>query len=276
MHDRNGLTLVLVFPLLLALAACGRVEPPLVLATTTSLGTAGVLDRVLPAYREATVRPVLVGSGRALEMLAAGTADVVISHAPAREAAMLRAHPSWYYRKILYNDFLIVGPGDDPAAVGQAADAVDAMRRIAASGATFLSRGDESGTHERERALWAEAGTAPEGSRLVVAGAGMGQTLRVASGAGAYTLTDRGTFQALRNSISLVALHEGDPRLLNTYAVIAAPDRAKGMAFGRWLAEGAGSDVLRGVVTGGEIRGFSVWPAGSERSRPDATPGRPR
>lgn len=269
-------TLVVLVPFLCALAACGRVEPPVVLATTTSLGTAGVLDRVLPAYREETVRPVLVGSGRALEMLAAGTADVVISHAPAREAAMLRTHQSWYYRKILYNDFLIVGPSDDPAGVAQAADAVDAMRRIAASGATFLSRGDESGTHERERALWAEAGTAPDSARLVVAGAGMGQTLRVANGAGAYTLTDRGTFQALRSSISLAALHEGDPRLLNTYAVIATPDRERGMAFGRWLAEGAGNDVLRDVVTGGEIRGFTIWPAGSEASRPEATPGRPR
>lgn len=276
MHGCSWRTLAAIVAVLVAPAACGRVEPPVVLATTTSLGTAGVLDRVLPAYREETVRPVLVGSGRALEMLAAGTADVVISHAPAREAAMLRTHPSWYYRKILYNDFLIVGPPDDPAAVAQAADAVDAMLRIAASGATFLSRGDESGTHERERALWAEAGTVPDSSRLVVAGAGMGQTLRVASGAGAYTLTDRGTFQALRSSISLAALHEGDPRLLNTYAVIATPDRERGMAFGRWLAEGPGNDVLRAVVSGGEIRGFTIWPAGSEASRPDATPGRPR
>jgi tungstate transport system substrate-binding protein len=257
---------------LLSLPACAREDPPLVLATTTSMGASGLLDRVLPAYEAATVRPVLVGSGRALEMLAAGTADVVISHAPARETEMLKTHPSWWYRKILFNDFLIVGPREDPGAVAGAADALEAMRRIAASQAAFLSRGDESGTHERERALWAEAGAAPPGERLVVAGAGMGQTLRIASATGAYTLTDRATFEALQQSIALVILHEGDPRLLNTYAVIAGPERESGLAFAQWLAEGRGADVVRRTVSGAEIRGFSTWPEGAERHYPGARP----
>ena len=261
---------------LLSLTACARAQPPLVLATTTSMGASGLLDRVLPAYEAATVRPVLVGSGRALEMLAAGTADVVVSHAPARETEMLKAHPSWWYRKILFNDFLIVGPREDPGAVAAAADTLDAMRRIAASRTPFLSRGDESGTHEREQALWAEAGTAPADGRLIVAGAGMGQTLRIASATGAYTLTDRASFETLQHSIALVILHEGDPRLLNTYAVIATPERAAGFAFARWLASGDGAEVLRRVVTGGEVPGFSTWPEGAERHHPAAQPIRPQ
>jgi tungstate transport system substrate-binding protein len=264
----------LVWLAVVALAACGRAEPPIVLATTTSVGNSGLLDRLLPEYDE-VVRPVLVGSGRAIEMLASGTADVVISHAPEREAAALGEHPVWWYRKILFNDFLIVGPPHDPARVRNAQDAVDAMRRIAAGHTTFLSRGDESGTHERERGLWREAGVQPDGERLVVAGAGMGQTLRIASGTGAYTLTDRGTFAALRQSVDLEILHEGDERLLNTYAVLADPRRTRGELFARWLAEGDGQRVLRELLSGGEVRGFSVWPNGAGRDRPDAPP-RPR
>jgi tungstate transport system substrate-binding protein len=254
-----------------ALAACGRAEPPIVLATTTSVGNSGLLDQVLPEYGE-VVRPVLVWSGRAIEMLASGTADVVISHAPEREKVALGEHPDWWYRKILFNDFLIVGPRDDPAGVRDAHDAVDAMRRIATGNSRFLSRGDESGTHERERALWREAGVQPDGARLVVAGAGMGQTLRIAGGTGAYTLTDRGTFEALRQSVRLEVLHEGDERLLNTYAVLADPRRDRGERFARWLAEGDGQRVLRELVTSAEVRGFSVWPSGADRNRPDATP----
>jgi tungstate transport system substrate-binding protein len=264
----------LVWLAVVALAACGRAEPPIVLATTTSVGNSGLLDRLLPEYDE-VVRPVLVGSGRAIEMLASGTADVVISHAPEREAAALGEHLGWWYRKILFNDFLIVGPPHDPARVRNAQDAVDAMRRIAAGHTTFLSRGDESGTHERERGLWREAGVQPDGERLVVAGAGMGQTLRIASGTGAYTLTDRGTFAALRQSVDLEILHEGDERLLNTYAVLADPRRTRGELFARWLAEGDGQRVLRELLSGGEVRGFSVWPNGAGRDRPDAPP-RPR
>jgi tungstate transport system substrate-binding protein len=253
-------------------AACSRADGPLILATTSSVANSGLLDIVLAAYRGGTVRPVLVGSGRALDMLAAGSADVVISHAPARETAALAAHPSWTYRKILYNDFLIVGPPEDPAGVAGAGDAVEAMTRIAQSAARFLSRGDESGTHERERDLWASAGVEPEPARLVVAGAGMGQTLRVAGSTGAYTLTDRGTYEALRESIRLRVLLEGDPRLLNTYAVVADPRSESGALFARWLSEGAGRDVMEEVLRAGRVRGFVLWPSGAPGSAPAARP----
>jgi tungstate transport system substrate-binding protein len=257
---------------IVGLTACSRAEDPLVLATTTSVGNSGLLDRILPGYERATVRALLVGSGRALDMLAAGTADVVISHAPARESAMLEAHPTWWYRKILFNDFVIVGPAEDPAGVKGAPDAVEAMRRIARSSSPFLSRGDESGTHERERELWSAARVSPDPKRLVIAGAGMGQTLRIASSTGGYTLTDRGTFEALAESITLVVLHEGDPRLLNTYAVIADPRKRRGAEFARWLADGAGRDLLSKALQDGGLKGFSLWPENAERTTPAARP----
>ena len=261
-----------IWLVLFSLPGCGRPHRPLVLATTTSVGNSGLLDRSLPGYETVTVRPVLVGSGRALEMLAAGTADVVISHAPNRETAMLASHPSWWYRKILVNDFMIVGPPEDAAGVRHATDAIGAMAKIAESTATFLSRGDESGTHEREGELWQAVGSRPDRSRLVIAGAGMGQTLRIASRTGAYTLTDRGTFTTLAASIELVILHEGDARLLNTYAVIADPDTARGFEFARWLADGSGRKLIQGTLESGRVRGFEMWPAGVDGSSPAARP----
>lgn len=254
------------------LAGCARASGPVILATTSSVGNSGLLDAVLSEYRDGIVRPVLVGSGRALDMLAAGSADVVISHAPAREAAALAAHPSWTYRKILYNDFLIVGPLEDPAGVAHTTDAVSAMVRIARSGARFLSRGDESGTHEREQELWQAAGLSPAAGRLVIAGAGMGQTLRIAGSSGAYTLTDRGTFETLRQSVQLTVLHEGDPCLLNTYAVVADPHNERGDHFARWVTQGVGRDVIAAVLREQRVRGFTAWPAGVPGSGPSALP----
>jgi tungstate transport system substrate-binding protein len=254
------------------LSGCGGTAQPVVLATTTSVSNSRLLDRVLPAYDGPTVQTIQVGSGRALEMLARGTADVVISHAPEREAEMLRRHQTWLYRKVLYNDFIIVGPPADPAGIAGTADAVEAVRRIANAGERFLSRGDESGTHERERKLWIEAGIVPSGQQAIVAGAGMGQTLRIASQTGAYTLTDRGTFEALERSIGLRVLVSGDPRLLNTYAVIADSLNDQGIRLARWLADGNGQQALSEALLSGEVRGFTVWPAARKGTRPDARP----
>ena len=257
---------------LLLVAGCSRHDGPVILATTSSVGNSGLLDAVLPEYRAATVRPLLVGSGRALDMLGAESADVVISHAPARETAALATHPDWVYRKFLYNDFLIVGPDDDPAGVRGAADALDAMRRIARSTSRFLSRGDESGTHERERELWSAAGATPQGSNLVIAGAGMGQTLRIAGSSGAYTLTDRGTFEALKASVKLAVLSEGDPRLLNTYAVVWSPKNERGARFANWLTEGAGREVIATALRERRVTGFTPWPRDVDGSKPSMQP----
>lgn len=255
-----------------ALAACGRTStPPLVLATTTSVANSGLLDRLLPEY-DVSVRVSAVGSGLALKLLAAHDADVAITHAPQREAEVLRDHAAWSYRKVFWNEFIIVGPPADPAAVGTAPDVTTAMRRIATSGTRFISRGDDSGTAEREGRLWALAGTKPAADRLVVAGASMGQTLRIASSTGAYTLTDEGTFAALSASLALQVLHKGDTRLVNTYAVVADPGRRRGMRFADWLADGRGRTHLARVLAEGLVRGFHLWPDRAPRDRPEYLP----
>jgi tungstate transport system substrate-binding protein len=266
---RRNIATLWTLTLLLA-GGCTRSAATVTLATTTSVANSGLLDQILPAYQFA-VRPIQAGSGRALDMLASGQADVVISHAPAREAEYLRMHPSAFYRKVLYNDFLIVGPATDPAHITGLADAVTAMQRIAQSGARFLSRGDESGTHDRERQLWTAAGVNALSPHIVVAGAGMGQTLRIASETDAYTITDRGTFEALRGSVRLRELLSGDQRLLNTYAVIAEPSNDQGIRFARWLAEGDGRGTLEKMLLSRQVTGFTLWPDRVPANSPDAT-----
>ena len=263
-----------LLPIVLALTAisCSRVPSPrLVLVTTTSVGNAGLLDVLTPKYEKGqgvTFGVHLAGSGRALQMLARGDADVVISHAPDAEASALKAHPDWWYRKIMFNDFLLVGAPADPADVRSAASLHDALRRIAASEPGFVSRADESGTHEREQALWTFAGVAPKHS--LPTGQGMAMTLRITSDRGAYTLTDRATWLRFADSLHLAPVHEGDPRLLNTYAVIVGPgaQRMEAMTFANWLVEGAGRDIISTVP------GFTVWPSSRPGTQPHDLPKR--
>jgi tungstate transport system substrate-binding protein len=254
--------------------ACGsHQEPPryLALATTTSVGNSGLLDVLAPAWqRDAAIeiRPTLVGSGRALRMLASGQADVVISHAPDAEAAALREHgTAWRYRKIMYNDFVVVGPGGDPASLRGAATMEDALRRLVRAKVRFVSRGDQSGTHEREQALWRLAGESPSAELVLTSGAGMAVTLRQASDREAYTLTDRATFEQLKASLRLAIVWQGDPRLLNTYAVVVdtmGPRGAAAAAFASWLSEGAGRKAIEAYrIAGSDIRPFTVWPVGA-------------
>lgn len=262
---------------LLALSAgCAR-RPGcvLVLATTTSVGYSGVLDALSPPFTREThceVRQHLVGSGLAIGLLAKGEADAVISHAPAQEAAALGSHPGWWYRKILFNDFILVGPPADPAGVAGAPAIGDAMRRVANGPARFISRGDLSGTHEREQALWRLAGVSSVVPNVVVAGQGMGPTLRVASETGSYTLTDRGTYLRLQESVQLRIVFEGGAELVNTYAVIADSSSPIAMRFASWLADGDGRALIERVTTSGQIRGFTVWPRGRKREDPGARP----
>lgn len=163
----------------------------IVLSTTTSVANSDFLDVLLPRFREQTgveVHAHLVGSGLAIRMLDTGDADMIITHAPEAEASALRNDPTWRYRKIMFDEFVLVGPQDDPAHVKGVASAVDAMRRIAASRSTFLSRSDSSGTHERQEQLWRLAGTRPSADRLVVALTRI-NTLRISSLA--YATEDR-------------------------------------------------------------------------------------
>ena len=166
----------LLAALLLTGLACRPAPDPIILATTTSVANSGLLDATLPAFERQTrlqVRSLPVGSGRALRMLADEQADVVISHAPQQEIEMLRDHADWWYRKIFFNDFLIAGPAADPGRVRDSSDALDAFRRIQQSSARFVSRGDQSGTHEREKLLASDAGVSFSPDRLLITGQGM-------------------------------------------------------------------------------------------------------
>jgi tungstate transport system substrate-binding protein len=216
-----------------------------ILATTTSTADTGLLDALAPVFLDATgltLKPIAVGSGAALEMGERGEADVLLIHSPAAEEAFMAGGYGTERRTVMFNDFIIVGPVQDPAGIAEASDANDAMTRIAAAQATFVSRGDDSGTHALERRLWEAAGIAPEGDWYTESGSGMGDTLNIAAERGGYTLTDRGTYLSLQDRLGLDVLVEGDPALLNVYHVILVNpengrsiDEAAGRAFLEFL-----------------------------------------
>ena len=268
-HDAEGRRMkgTLIAITVLCAAACNGHGAArfLDIATTTSVANSGLTDVLLPAFQKETgitVRLMLAGSGRALQMLARGDVAAAISHAPELEASVLRDHPTWKYRKFMYNDFVIVGPNEDPARVKEAATAREAFRRIAVSKAEFVSRGDESGTHTRERALWREAGVSPNTARLIAGGQGMAGTLRVASARDAYTITDSATFAQLAPVLNLTVLFQRDPALLNTYAVIVANSEAARDAhlFATWLTSGNGREAIRAFRVRGYVIAFRPWP----------------
>ena len=273
------MTRALCLAVAVAGAACERPSAYLVLATTTSVGNSGLLDALLPVWQQShavEIRPTLAGSGRSLRMLADGEADVVISHAPTAEAETLGQRRGWRYTKIMFNEFVIAGPPADPAGVRSETTLDGALRRLASSGAPFVSRSDRSGTHEREQWLWKAAGAAPAQAALLTSGAGMAVTLRQASDRRAYTLTDRATFDQFTSQLDLVIVWAGDPRLLNTYAVIVDPAGPRGDAarqFADWLADGAGRALIaRYRIEGSEVQPFEPWPRGAPRDEPDALP----
>jgi tungstate transport system substrate-binding protein len=250
-------------------AACvlATERPRLDIATTTSVQNSGLLESLLPRFHEATVRVHAAGSGRALEMLEDGVVDLVISHAPQTEARYLAGHPTWSYRKLAFNRFVVLGPSDDPARVRGTTSVVDAFRRIAAAPVDFVSRGDGSGTHERELGLWTRAGRAPPAGRLLVSGRSMAVTLRQAHEKQAYTLSDEATYWQLQRQLDLVVVAAGDDLLLNTYAVIHPRDIDDAARFAEWLTRGDGRSHIDAHVIEGRVA-FHVWPV----SCPDATP----
>ena len=218
-----------------------------ILATTTSTRDAGLLDSLLPVFERKSgyhVKVIAVGSGQALEMGRRGDADVVLAHAPAAERVLADSGYFLGRRLVMHNDFVIVGPASDPAGLRGLSDAVAAMRRIAATPATFVSRGDQSGTHKLEQSLWKLVGGAsPTGVRWYVeSGQGMAATLQMADQKRAYTITDRATYLAWRDKVQLVPEVEGDPLLYNVYHVMEvspsnAPrvNTAGGKAFADFL-----------------------------------------
>lgn len=232
-----------------------------ILSTTTSTQDSGLLDVLVPMFERATgytVKPIAVGTGQALALAARGEADVTLAHAPALETQYIAEGKLLNRRLVMYNDFVIVGPPDDPAGVAGGRGAVEAVRRVAAAGARWVSRGDNSGTHLRERALWKEAGVPPAGPWYIESGQGMGATLVIAHDRQAYTLSDRATYLAFRQRLALAVAVEGDRRLRNIYAVLEVSpangprvNTAAGKAFADFLVA---TDAQRVIATFGVER----------------------
>ena len=215
---------VAVIAVLVAAAGAAAAQD-LILATTTSTRDAGLLDSLLPEFERRTgyhVRVIAVGSGQALALGRRGDADVVLSHAP--DAERVLADSGYFTRRLLvmHNDFLVVGPADDPAGLRGMNDATAAFRRLGAHAARFVSRGDRSGTHQMELGLWRRAGVTlpPPTGWYAEAGQGMGETLQMADQKRAYTLIDRATYLVWRDRVSLVPMVEGDSALYNVYHVL--------------------------------------------------------
>jgi tungstate transport system substrate-binding protein len=210
--------------LLFLCARAGADAPrPVILATTTSVQDTGLLDVVLPRFTKKTgipVKPIAVGTGQALALAAKGEADLVLVHSPEAEEKFMAEGHGKRRRPFAHNDFVIVGPPADPAHVKAQKHAAAALAAIAAARATFVSRGDDSGTHKKERALWKAAGLEPARPWYVETGSGQAQTLLVASQRRGYALSDRGTFLSLKGKVELAVVNEGDPALLNRYSVI--------------------------------------------------------
>jgi len=194
-----------------------------ILSTTTSTQDSGLLDVLVPLFEKQTgysVKTVSVGTGQALAQAAKGDADVVLVHAPSLEKKYVSDGKLLNRRLVMYNDFVIIGPKEDPAKIKSAKTALAALKLIEQSKSPFVSRGDNSGTHNLEKTLWKEAGITPKGDWYIEAGQGMGATLNIANERNAYTITDRGTLLALRNRVNLPILVEGDKALLNIYSVM--------------------------------------------------------
>ena len=205
----------------------GYNEDELILATTTSLNDSGLLDMLVPIFEDehgVKVKIIAVGTGAALRMGAEGNADVLLTHAPESEQVLVDAGDVTRRTLIAYNDYIVVGPADDPAGVAGMSDVSAALSQIARQGSPFASRGDDSGTHKKELSLWSDAGLAPSSdadSWYLEVGQGMSATLTVANQRSAYALCDRGTYLALSSDVAdLIPLVEGDPKLLNFYSVM--------------------------------------------------------
>ena len=241
-HRRAVLAIVSALGLLATNTGCGPAGDAIVLAATTSTYDSGLLDSLVARFKSGhpdyMVRSVVVGSGQALELGRRGDADVLLVHAPETEERFMADGHGVDRVPVMYNDFLLVGPANDPAGVRGVLDAASALATVAEAGARFVSRGDDSGTHLREMALWRTAGVSPQGTWYLVSGQGQGTSLQLASERGAYTLVDRATFSTFRGLLRLQPLVQGDPSLINLYSVIrtsraAHPVRAS--VFADWL-----------------------------------------
>jgi len=247
-----------------ALPATAEDKPFIIVQSTTSTQNSGLYDHILPIFTEATgieVRVVAVGTGQALKNAQNGDGDVLLVHAKPAEEKFVA--DGWGVERfdVMYNDFVIVGPKDDPAKVKETAGIGPALAAIMNATAPFASRGDDSGTHKKEVALWKTAGLDPSGASGTwyrETGSGMGATLNVAAGMGAYALTDRATWLKFANKGDLEIVYEGDPALFNQYGVILVnPERhshvkaVEAQAFIDWLLSEAGQSAIASYTLNG-------------------------
>ncbi len=256
------------------LPSCSRQEAkreaPAVLkmATTTSTDNSGLLGAILPAFEKAhnaKVAVIATGSGKAIKLGENGDVDIVFAHAPELEEAFTASGYGVNRTSIMYNYFILLGPDEDPAEVRGAGTAPEAYRRIAAAQAALVSRGDESGTHQKEKEIWAEvSGSVPKAAWLMETGQGMGPSLQIADEKRAYILTDRGTYLAYKEKISLVPVMESDETLLNPYSLIAVnPEKYPGVNYNlameliRWMSGEEGKAAINGFKAGGESMFFA-------------------
>ncbi len=236
------------------------------LATTTSTDNSGLLDVLLPPFEEKydiKVDVISVGTGAAIQLGENGDVDVVLVHARAAEDAMVEEGYGINRRDVMYNDFIIVGPVDDPAGISGEKDAAAALNKISSSEAYFVSRGDNSGTHIKELELWQSAGIKPEGDWYLEIGQGMEAALLVANENMGYVLADRGTFLATKDKLDLVILSEGDSRLFNPYGVIAVNPAVhphvnymEAMQFIAWMTSPEGQKIIGEFKAHGEVLFF--------------------
>jgi tungstate transport system substrate-binding protein len=256
----NSIRLALLAALVLAILplSAQAQRPPVILSTTTSTQDSGLLDVLVPLFERQTgysVKTIAVGTGQALALAGRGEADVVLAHAPALEKKLIADGKMLNRRLVMYNDFVIIGPAEDPAKIKGTAKAADAMKAIASTGSRFVSRGDNSGTHNLEKELWKLAGVEPQTGWYIESGQGMGATLGIADDRKAYTLTDRGTYLAFQKRVRLPILLEGDRPLLNLYSVMEVNpangpkvNTAGGKAFADFMVS---ADVQRVIKTFG-------------------------
>jgi len=223
---RSWTTTLLPLAVLLALVSVTGAQTPasaVILSTTTSTQDSGLLEALVPLFEKRTghtVKTISVGTGQALALAARGEADVVLVHAPSLEKKYVADGKMRNRRLVMYNDFVLIGPEDDPARIKGEKSAVAALKKIAGSQSRFVSRGDRSGTHHLELTLWTQAGVTPAAPWYIESGQGMGATLGIADDRKAYTLTDRATLLAFGKRVRLVSMVEGDRPLLNIYSVM--------------------------------------------------------
>jgi tungstate transport system substrate-binding protein len=231
-------------------------EKTIILSTTTSTQDSGLLDVLIPAFEKKTgyfVKTIAVGSGQAMAMGEKGEADVLLVHSPAAEKKFVSEGFGINRRIIMHNDFVVVGPSEDPAKIKGTKSAAEAFKKIAAGSAPFMSRGDNSGTHVKEKDVWKVTGIKYEGEKWYQqTGLGMGQTLNVANEKKGYTLADRGTYLSLKKNLKLDILVEGDGILLNVYHVIEVNpakwpkvNAAGGKAFADFMVAKETQDMIK-------------------------------